>query len=90
MQRLAYWLVVAPFAALLTIIGTGLLGHWTGVFGPGPSNRFALFGIVLTCLGIVGGLFGLAMSGARWGVLRWLIALLYIPAVIASLLTSGM
>lgn len=90
MRKITSWLVFAPFVALLVIVVTGLFGYATGVFEPGPSNGFAIFGVATTLVGLIVGIVAVVTSDGRWGALRWLIALLYVPVAIVSFLLIGL
>ena len=90
MVRLASFLVFSPYVVLASIGAAGALGHLTGLFEPGPSNDFAALGALSTLVGLASGVISLALTGKTWGPWRILIALLYPPIIVISLLLSGL
>jgi hypothetical protein len=81
-------LIFSPFVVALTLIVAMVLSRWTG-FGP-SSNTYASAGVAAIAVGLIVGVISLFLAKSirvRW---RLLIALLYVPVTMFSLVMAGL
>lgn len=86
-RRAGSWLVFMPFMVALALLALMALYPFTGI-GP-ANNTFALCALVAIVVGLVLGVIALFFAKHLRAWLRWVIAVLYLPTVLFSLLLAG-